>query len=738
MSRIGGLVFVATLCLAPSAAAQHENVPVDPTWSVESLRGQSAEWLRAVYVRSRQQLERDELTTTPWGRKADAWLMEEWRHWLDHQRQILENLRQALAEKGERPPGVVIRPRGGTPATPAPGGTATVDVPSPKAGGATRPGTPPASRPVAPLMVVLTAAEIARCANQGVGLAACAYDLAKGAVAAAVVGTVVTVVIPSGAAIMTGVAVAGSAVSLIVTSVEVGSEVVADASAVAELVDASQNQREQQQANAGRMTSQQIDQMVDALKMRLARARVSKGDDLPLVRARQALTRAVESARTEFDAFRPLNETTRAALAACRATQTNPVGLVAAAERKQATLEQMAAAVDRVVYTALSNVNSCVGAAEVRAAREAVPAAQRQLAQMDPVLQDMANDLKDALGFFAKVKASRVSVVEAGKKVGRLGQLAEAARAARPDVRAALADYSVAMSRARQEHVAMFAVIQNLRGAFPTPLPPHLATGFTRIDEAYVDSMATLEPREALDEMARRVDDDVSRAEGLYRLAIEEFADSLEACRGVTDEMPAPLRATVTRLARNATNAYERAAASVEAAKVIPARADACASKPSAPRTGSAAPPSAPPLASSEGAEWLIGFRAGDPGSALLRIAIRGAQVEWTDRAGRDQGFAGNTDWRPASFTGTLEGNRLRIELTYPAVRGAKGRYLRGTITHSCALVLKGTGAAGSMTGACTMSGTTFAQDARGMTDDSNLVAIPVTTSNVFGVRTAR
>lgn len=766
MLRVGALVFLAALSLAPSAAAQHVTVPVNPAWSVETLRGKSAEWLRAVYVQSRQQLERDELTTEPWGREADAWLMEEWRQWLDHQRQILENIRQALAEKGERPPGMVIRPRGGTPPTtvqpPSPsggtptrtippttarGGAATVDAPSPRTAGATRSGPPAASRTVLPLMVVLTAAEIAKCASNGVDIAACAYNLAQGAVVGAAVGTLVTVIIPSGAAIMTAVAVGGSAVSLVVTSIEVGSEVVADAHAVAELVEASRNQREQQQANAGRITSQQIDQMVEALKTRLGRARVSSDDDLRLARAREALSRAVESARADFDAFRPLNATTRAALSSCQAAQENPVALVAAAERKHATLEQMAAAMDRIVYTALSNVNSCVGVDEIRAAREALPAAQRQLARMDPLVQDIANDLRNALGFFAKVKAARVSVVAAGKKVGRLGRHAEAARAARPAVRAALADYSRAMAQARQEHVAVFATIQNLRGAFPAPLSTHLAAGFNRIDAAYVGSMATLASKDAIDEMARRADDKVSRVEGMYRLAIEEYADDLEACRGVSDEMPAPLRATLGRVATDASNAYRRAEASVEAAKVIPARADACASKPAATPTTTAPPPARapkpvlppPPVPRvSDGSDWLIGFRAGDPGTALLRIAIRGSQLEWIDRAERDVPVKGTSDWRPADFTGAVEGNRLRFELSSPAVRGASGRYWRGALKYSCALTLTGSGASATMAGTCTMSGTTFAQDARGMTDSANLVAIPVTTSNVFGVRTVR
>lgn len=764
MLRVGALVFLAALSVAPSASAQHENVPIDRSWSVEALRGQSAEWLRAIYVQSRRQLERDELTTEPWGRKADAWLMEEWRQWLDHQRQILENLRQALAEKGERPPGMVIRPRGGTPATTArppspsggtptrtippstqPGGTATVDVPPPRTGGATRPGTSAASRTVLPLMVVLTAAEIAKCANNGIGIAACAYALAENAALGAAVGTLVTVIIPSGAAIMTAVAVGGSALTLVVTSVEVGSEVIADAHAVDELVEASRNQREQQQANAGRVTSRQIDQMVEALKTRLGRARASTDDDPTLVRARQALTRVVEAARTEFDAFRPLNQTTRAALASCQAAQTNPVALVAAAERKQATLEQMAAAMDRIVYTALSNVNSCVGVEEIRAAREAIPAAQRQLAQMDPLVQDIANDLRSALAFFAKVKAARISVVEAGKKTGRLGQLAEAARAARPDVRAALAEYSLAMSRARQEHVAIFATIQNLRGAFPQTLSPQLAAGFNRIDEAYVGSIATIKSNDAIDEIARRVDDEVSRVEGMYRLAIEEYADNLEACRGVSDDMPAPLRAALGRVATDASNAYRRAQASVESAKVIPARADACASKaaaaPTTPPPARTAKPVVPPPpapSASGGSEWLIGFRAGDPNAALLRIAIRDAQLEWTDRAERDARVQGTSDWRPADFSGAVEGARVRFELSYPAVRGASGRYWRGALKYSCALTLTGSGAAATMAGTCTTSGTTFAQDARGMTDTANLVAIPASTSNVFGVRSVR
>jgi hypothetical protein len=538
-------------------------------------------------------------------------LSEHWdREYVRWRIDMMRRIRSVLSARGIQPPDVPIPPPtppaggGGSPGAGGSGGAsggaggsgptgrsgtqltrpppprgATTTTPQAGSGGGGRTptsgGTPPTSY-LAPLLIVLTAAELLKCQTDGVDLATCAENLAvKFVVGSAITGVTVAVIGTSGMTILTGVAVAASAGSLVVTGVELGTEVAGAAGALATEAGANLNRDAQLRANAERVTAAGMDTLVAAFEDRVRSAWLDEGSRVALDSDVNALAAIVTRARTELDAFRRLNLLGTLATRSCRERGRNPLVYAADAERRVADMQRLSALVTKGVADASALVTPCAGADAGRRATEAYAEAKRNLQRLEQTGRDARADIEDVAKFFTTLKAARQAQPEVARALATLEATVAEARRARTRLVEGIASYAARLEAFRHETAGLHVSYTNLKNSFPADPPPHIYAGLVRLDAVLNQSIASVLTEERLDAIALAAADEASRVEGLHRTAVEELAD-LGECGGITDELPEPLKNLLVRLDREITSHYQTAEKAVTAGDEIPTKAAGC------------------------------------------------------------------------------------------------------------------------------------------------------------------
>ena len=472
---------------------------------------------------------------------------------IDDLREMLDVIRQALGERGERPRGEMVR------------NTQKIPVPQREGTGSnTRATRTPGQRPggpsfVAPVAIFATAGELASCASEGLSAVDCAKKMALDAAIALPIGAVITVLSPLGTPILTAFAVAGAAGSLVIASTQAAANL---------------DQMAQQRANAERVTPEQINAIVQAYEMRIAQARVDPNATRQLTDAVAGMARVVRQARGDSDAFREQNSAAKLAVAACTDPKRQPLPFANAATRVVQDMQRVTGTMVQSITTANALLTAC-SAENARGAREAYDKATKDLSALQQMAIDGREDIQNALKFFATIKLGRASMQEAAKRIAALERAIPAAVQAHNAIRDAIAAYGPALQAHQAAVMSVYIGLTNLRGAFPSNPPPHIAAGLAKIDAAYTREAANVITRDRLIAIDQSALDDVSRVEGFHRLAREQF-DDLRACGQVTGDVPVPLGQDLARLGEEINAQLKRGQDALAAGKDIPGKAEVC------------------------------------------------------------------------------------------------------------------------------------------------------------------
>lgn len=471
------------------------------------------------------------------------------RGFFDETQAVTDRLREAIRLKGSRPPGRVVRSGGGT--------TVRTARPAPNS----------SDSMVGPLVIFLTAADVARCGRENISPSDCATGFAMRSAGAMVIGRLILVVSPAGATAATLIGVASAAGEIYLTLDQAADNF---------------NRGVQERANADRLTKPVMDGIVAAYAQRLADARGAVPEPTAVNEAVAALNRVVARAGEESLAFDGFNATTRLATARCADAARLPLASAARADVALGRMERQADAIVAGVADATRSIATCTAAQQAKAAYESAAQELRTLGRLG---NETRADVQHASDFFSAVAAAKVSMPEAARRIAAL-------RAAIDDVRAAqltLSNRSADYNRELDDHVSavgsVLVSINNLRGSLPADLPPHIADGFKQIDDAYTRATSEVLVGTRMNAIERTAADRVSDVEGIHRLATERF-DDMSACGTVTGEMPEALRRDLARIDAAVIAAYRRAEQAVNDGKDLPGQADACA------RTTTVLPPS--------------------------------------------------------------------------------------------------------------------------------------------------
>lgn len=575
------LAMVVSLTLAdtPRVSAQED------LWSIDALKPFTID--RLIYFLQDAQNDVDSaeglVSRNPTDKHAKAYL--------DNCQAVVEKIRAAIQARGMRPPGIYVsssaggsagnpgRTGGSAPgsrgstaviARPGANGTGTASM---RTDGATGRGGAVDSRLAAlgtGVALTMTAGEAASCAANGVSLADCAANLVLKTAQGLVVGKLILVLSPTGAIAATVIGVASAGGQIYLALEQAAGNYALD---------------EQKRANAARITSADMAAIVASYTARLADARRGVPEPTAVNDVVSRLSRIVNRARADFEAFESFNRTTKLATARCADPSRSPLTYAAEADKRLLTLGSQADAIGTAVASATRLVAPCSGADAARQAKYLYQNAQRDLRELDPLRTDATADVEDAAGYFAAIGAARSSMPEAARRIAALEAAIEEVSRARTELSNATADYERAVVEHKNRVGAVLVSVHNLRGALPAELPSHIQRGLEQIDDAYTSATAEVLVASRQLAMERAAADDQSRVEGWLRAANEQF-DDMRACGMLTGEMPDALRRDLARLTAGIASAYARAEQSVREGIEIPAKADACG------RTTSVVPPS--------------------------------------------------------------------------------------------------------------------------------------------------
>jgi hypothetical protein len=437
---------------------------------------------------------------------------------------------------------------------------------------------------VPPLMVVLTAAQLAECNLRGVAFGDCAANVALNAAAGLAVGKTLLVLSASGkplvAALATGTGIGLAAIGVgtaVITTVYAGIEGMNAAGAALDANEAQALLEKHQAINAKRMTPASLDALVqsfwnESIDVSNEFGTLHNSANVTLG-TRKSLETQVEKARTAQGAFNRSLPAIRAASAACADSRANPARLAGEAERGAADTRRLASA----AVTAFSEARALSTPCErnsASSARDAHRLGTRRLTETSASATAVRDMARDATAFFPLVKAGRDAGTNAAKAIVDAEASLEEAQRIAGQLRTHVGAYREARSETLSKHSRLAASVRALHDAFGPEPPAAIKTALERV----AASVAPAGPALSLDEMRRlaeAADTEVSRIEGLLR-TMRDTAVSLEPCPGIADVMPAELRSLFARVVSEAVADERRATAAAQAAADVPKMVEAC------------------------------------------------------------------------------------------------------------------------------------------------------------------
>jgi hypothetical protein len=471
----------------------------------------------------------------------------------------IENTRAALAAKGAPAPPVPMPPiPGAAPPPPPPSGGARPADMNPR-----RPADPAA---VLPMIVVLSALDLAKCQEAGRVLTDCATALALKTGAGLAAGQLITVVAAQGIPILSAVAMGAQALAPVAAA---GALVYATYDVASRV-----NDYRQKQETARNVTPDGMNAIVAAFQQRIAA--LPRPSSAPVDTEQAALARLVADARAAQSAFQQANNATTLAASACADPEKNPVRYASDAEGRLREMQTLADTAEREIAAGRARVTPCTGADAARQALEAHGRAEKALQALERQAGDANTDITDVIKFFALVKAARASKQAAGAEIAKLGAFANQADAIVGRLREATRKYGQDLNAFLDQSTGVFVTFKSIRNEFPPEgLPPHIAAGFATVDNAIVTSAASVLTIDRLAAIGQQAGDDVARLQGMHRLATEQFED-LAACGGITDDVPEELRRHLQQLGQDIQSTYRRGEQAIAGGKDVVEKARAC------------------------------------------------------------------------------------------------------------------------------------------------------------------
>lgn len=593
MTRVGIAAFALVLALsAPAATGAQQDSWFEANWGVSRMATWTTETLQSVATNLRNELARLGLNAAEWNRWDEAYDA--------NLRQCYENVRVALGERGIRIPGVVLS--GSSSASGAAGASGS------QGSGSTRGGdtqqidaskvrggnTQAMNRPnpgvnssslVVPLMVVLSAAQLAECNLRGIGFGDCAVQVGLRTAGGLAAGKVVLVLSQSGNPIVSALAT-GAGIGA--AGIGIGGAVIAATYAAVEgaraghaewtAAEAEATLRDQQAQNLQRLTRDKLQALVssfedDAAKLRALQDVLYRAADEPEHR-REAFAELVDDARVAYTAFTDLNNRLAPAATMCGSAPNNPAGAAVRAEQGAARAR---AAADRAVAL-FDNARSMTVPCDpqkVAAARAALTSAHEQVAAASRAETDVRDAVRDAALFYSTVRIARDTAGKASLQIAKLERILASALQASADLRGATEVYRENRNRILTEHARFAASVRALHDAFGPTAPGSVKTTLSYIDGLVPDpSLRTLSDDE-LRRFVEMTDSEINRITGFIRSA-KASATNVNTCAQIADATSAQLQPLLDRLAQEAPRDVQRAGAAARAAQDLPGALDRC------------------------------------------------------------------------------------------------------------------------------------------------------------------
>jgi hypothetical protein len=398
----------------------------------------------------------------------------------------------------------------------------------------------------------------------------CAAALAFKTGAGLVAGQLITVVAAGGIPILSAVATGALALGPVAAA---GALVYATYDVAGRVYDGVHDSLKKQET-ARNVTPDAMNAIVAAFKQRIAA--LPRPSSASVDTEQATLATLVADARAAQTAFQQANNMTRLAASACADPEKNPVRYAADAEGRLREMQTLADTAAREVTNARARVTPCTGADAARQALEGYGRAEKAFQALERQAGDANADITDAIKFFATVKAARASKQAAGAEIARLGAFADRAGAIVGRLREATTKYGQDLNAFLDQSTGVFVTFKAIRNEFPSEaLPPHIAAGFTTVDNAIVTNAASVLTFERLTAIGQQAGDDVTRLQGMHRLATEQFED-LAACGGITDEVPEELRRHLQQLGQDIQSTYRRGEQAIAGGKDVVEKANAC------------------------------------------------------------------------------------------------------------------------------------------------------------------